>query len=279
MVPRDLVVFLEQESRGAGARLAFGAALARRWQAHLIATFVTRPLTLEPHADFVVGPALSDLLTEHQARREQDLRQARAEFDALAERRSFTAEWRVSDCESREALMLHARHASLAVLGPPASQRSATTVLGLSENVILGSGRPSVLLPDDWPAERLARRVVVGWNGGREATRAIADAMPLLRDAETVRLVVVPDDRTRGLLGAEPGADMAAHLARQGVRVEVEQCPGGDAGAVLLDQCAAVRADLLVMGAMARSRLSEVVFGGATRTVLALAQMPVLLSG
>lgn len=278
MMPRDLVVFLEQRSRGSAARLAFAAELARRWQAHLVATFVTRPLVMEPHAGFAMGPALVDLLTEHQARLEQELQQARAAFDALAERRSFTAEWRVSDAESNEALMLHARHARVAVLGPPARQQASTTVLGLSEAVILSSGRPSLLLPDDWPADRVARRVVIGWNGGREATRAIADAMPLLADAETVRLVVVPDARTRGLLGPDPGTDMAAHLARHGVRVELEQCPGEDAGRVLLDHCADVRADLLVMGAMARSRLSEALFGGATRTVLSQAQMPVLLS-
>ena len=279
MVPKDLVVFLEQSPHGTGGRLAFAAALAKRWQAHLIATFVTRPLLLEPHAGFAMGPALTEMLATYQANLDQALQHARAEFDALVERRSFTAEWRVSDGETGEALMLHARHAGLAVLGPPAQQRNVPSMLSLAESLILASGRPCLLLPDDWPAERLARRVVIGWNGGREATRAIADATPLLAAAETVRLVVVPDDRTRNLLGPQPGADMAAHLARQGLPVELEQCPGDDAGAVLLDRCAALRADLLVMGAMARSRWSEVVFGGATRTVLSLAQMPVLVSG
>lgn len=279
MAPKDLVVFLEQD-RDDAARLAYAAALAKRWQAHLIAVFVAQPLELEPHADFAIGPtALSSLLDEHRTRFEQALARARTAFDALTERRSFSAEWRLSDGESREALMLHARHASLAVLGPSARRRPATTLLDLSEDLILASGRPCLLLPDDWPAERSPRRIVVGWNGSREAARAIADATPFLIDAEAVHLVVVPETGVRGMLGAEPGADMATHLARLGIRVEVECLPGEDAGAALLTRCSSLDADLLVMGATARSRVSEIVFGGATRTVLPNARLPVLLSG
>jgi nucleotide-binding universal stress UspA family protein len=150
--------------------------------------------------------------------------------------------------------------------------------LGLSEQMILASGRPCLLLPDAWSAERQARRIVVGWNGGREATRAIADAMPLLIAADSVHLVVVSEPKDRLLHDADPGADMATHLARQGVPIALEQCGRGEAGAVMLERCAATDADLLVMGAMGRSRISEVIFGGATRTVLENANLPVLLS-
>jgi len=277
MFPKDLVVFLEPYP-GHSQRFAFAASLAKRWQAHLIATFVTQPLALHPHAAFAVGTGLSNMLAEYQAGAVAALTQARAEFDHLAERRSFTSEWRVSDNETGEALMLHARHASLAILGPPARQTTATTMLSLSERMIFASGRPCLLVPNEWPAERIGSRIVVGWNGGREATRAIADAMPLLTAAETVHLVVVPDARIQELYGEDPGADMAAHLARQGVSVVLEQCQGENAGTVLLDRCAAVGADMLVVGAMGRPRISEFVLGGATRTVLDRVDLPVLLS-
>lgn len=277
MYPKDLVVFLEQNP-GHSQRLAFAAALAKRWQAHLIATFVTQPLALNPHAAFAVGMGLTSMLAEYQAATAAAVAQARAEFDGLAIRRSFTSEWRVSENETGEGLMLHARHASLAILGPPAHQSTATTMLGLSERMIFASGRPCLLVPNEWPAERIGNRIVVGWNGGREATRAIADAMPLLIGAEAVHLTVVPDARIQELYGEDPGADMAAHLARQGVRVVLEQCQGEEAGAVLLDRCASVAADMLVIGAMGRPRISELVLGGATRTVLDRVDVPVLLS-
>lgn len=277
MLPKDIVVFLERYP-GYRGRLAFGAALARRWKAHLIATFVARRLELDPHAGFAAGAALTDMLAGYQAEVAAAVAQARAELDRLVERRSFTAEWRVSDYEPGEALMLHARHASLAVLGPPARRSGAATALGLAENMIFASGRPCLLLPTDWPEGRVAQRIVVGWNGGREATRAVADAMPFLTNAEAVHLVVVPDARVKGLYGEDPGADMATHLARHAVPVVLEQCRGDDAGAVLLERCRAVDADLLVMGAMGRPRISEFVFGGATRTVLDAARIPLMLS-
>lgn len=277
MTPKDLVVFLE-ERQECPALLTYSAALARHWQAHLIATYVVRPLALDPHAGFAVGTGLSQMLAEHETASRTLLERARAAFENLTDRRSFTSEWRTSRGEIGEALMLHARHASLAVMGAPGWQQREISVLGLSEQMILASGRPCLLLPGDWPAERLPRRIVVGWNGGREATRAIADAMPLLAAAESVRLVVVPEAKTRLLHGADPGADMATHLARQGVPVTLEQCGGAEAGAVLLERCATIDADLLVMGAMGRPRISEVVLGGATRTVLEKAWLPVLLS-
>lgn len=277
MLPRDLVVFLD-EGGAWPARLGYAAALARAWQAHLIATWVVRPLALDPHAGFAVGPALAQMLSEREAGAAAARDEARATFAALTDRRSFTAEWRESREEAGEALMLHARHASLAVLGPPQRQRSAPGALGLAEQMILASGRPCLLLPDDWPADRLPRRVVAGWNGSREAARAIADAMPLLVAADAVHLVVVPEPRNALLHGADPGADMAAHLARQGATVTLEQHAGDDAGSLLLARCDALDADLLVLGAMGRSRVSEVVFGGATRTVLEQARRPLLLS-
>lgn len=277
MSPKDLVVFLEQECRGYDRRLAFVAELAKRWQAHLIATFVTRPLALDPYAGFAVGAGLSAMLEGHRAKRTAALERARRDFDRLTDRRSFTAEWRMSDDEPYEALMLHARHADLAILGPPRRQQASTTVLGLSEQMIFASGRPCLLLPHDWPAERIAQRIVVGWNGSREAARAIADALPLLSAAQRVDLVVVPEGR--GAWGDEPGADMAAHLARHGVPVNLERQPDEEAGTALLARCAAIDADLLVMGAKSRADVGEFLFGGATRAVLGAVQVPLLLSG
>lgn len=278
MPPKDLVVFLEQH-QPYEPRLAWAAGLAKHWQAHLIATFVTKPLSLDPHAGFAIGSmAVASMLARYKADTDTAVMRARTQFDALTDRRSFTSEWRVSDNETGEVLMLHARHASLAILGPPAIQDDAITVLGLSERMIFASGRPCVLIPVEWPAERIGARIVVGWNGGREATRAIADAMPFLAAATSVHLIVVPDAKVQALYGPDPGADMAAHLAREGVPVVLEQCPGDDAGVVLLERCRAIDADMLVLGAMGRPRISEFVFGGATRTVLDDVRIPVFLS-
>lgn len=278
MLPKDLVVFLEQEPDYT-ARLAFATGLARRWQAHLIGTFVAPPLDINPFAAFAVGEGLVEVLAAYRTGVSEAEAHARRQFEAVTERRSFSAEWRVSDNELGETLMLHARHASLAVLGPPERQRDTPSALGAAERVLFASGRPCVLVPRDWTADAAAgRRIVVGWNGSREATRAIASAMPLLAEADAVYLVVVPDARPRGTWGADPGVDMAAHLGRHGVPVVVDVCAGEHAGPVLLQRSAMLDADLLVMGALGRPRVSELLFGDATRAVLDQVALPLLVS-
>lgn len=281
MRPKDLVVFLEPVADGA-ARLEAAVALAHHWQAHLIGTFVRRPLAMDPHAGFACGAAVAALLEqwERQGRAAADA--ARQRFDALTHHRSFTAEWRVSADEDPGTLALHARHACLSVLGAPAQAQSQSqspaTPLALAEQVLLGAGRPCLLLPEGDPWTLPPRRIVIGWNGSAEATRAIADAMPFLVEAERVALVVAPAARMQSRPGEEPGADMAAHLARQGVNVDLQQSVGDDAGAVLLARCASLRAQLLVMGAVARTGVGGWLYGGATRTVLRRAPLPLLLS-
>lgn len=277
MTPKDIVVFIEGAD-GRDARLGFAAALAEAWDAHLIATFVTEELALRRHAGHAIGAGLSSMMELHRQTVERACTDVRAAFEAIVANRTMTHEWRVSRDEIGEALMLHARHASLAIVGPSPTIDQPTTVLSLSEDVIFASGRPTLRLPLDWPAGRLPRRIVVGWNGSREAARAIADAMPFLTAAEAVHLVVVPEGKIRGLLGAEPGADVSRHLARHGVNVTLTQLAGGDAGSLLLDHARRHDADLLVMGASGQSRISEFIFGGATRWILAHALLPVLLS-
>jgi len=277
MTPKDIVVFIEGEA-GRDDRLKFAATLAENWGAHLIATFVADDLALHQHAGFAIGGALNSMIAMHREAVDRACTEARAAFEAIVANRTMTHEWRVSQNEIGEALMLHARHAGLAIVGPAPAASQPTTVLSLSEDVIFASGRPSLLVPVDWPEDRLPRRVVIGWNGSREAARAISDAMPFLTAADAVDLVVVPEGKIRGLLGAEPGADISRHLARHGVQVTLIQAVGDDPGGLLLDHAARVGAGLLVMGASGQSRISEFIFGGATRRILAQARIPVLLS-
>jgi nucleotide-binding universal stress UspA family protein len=176
-------------------------------------------------------------------------------------------------------MVVHARYADLAIVGRPDPAGCDAIPLDLPQTLVLASGRPVLLLPPDPPAAA-GRRILVGWNAGREATRAVADALPFLVRAEAVELLVVDHERQPTKHGEEPGADMACHLARHGVRVEVRRMSSGgqDVGRFLLSRAADFGADLVVMGAYGHSRVTELVFGGATRTVLHEAGLPVLMS-
>ena len=120
--------------------------------------------------------------------------------------------------------------------------------------------------------------MLLAWNATREATRAATDALPFLQAADEVWVVMVkPSSASHGEL---PGADVGAYLARHGVRVKVEAIEGAevDAGNQLLSRAADRSSDLIVMGAYAHSRFSEMVLGGATRTMLESMTVPVLMS-
>ena len=172
-----------------------------------------------------------------------------------------------------------AHYADLAVVARPEPGSPTAGPPGLVESLVLTSGRPIIMLPPGNTVFRV-RRILVGWNARREAIRAVADALPLLVKAALVELLVIDHERHPADYGQEPGADIARHLARHGVRVEVRRLSSGgeDVGNLLLSEAAAFGADLVVMGAYGHSHLSEWVFGSVTRAVLHEAGLPVLMS-
>jgi nucleotide-binding universal stress UspA family protein len=143
---------------------------------------------------------------------------------------------------------------------------------------LFNAGRPVLLVPEGYAADAAPKRIVVAWSGAREATRAVHDALPLLKQAEMVRIVTVVGSSGQG--EEDPGADIARHLARHDVTVDVKQVPGGGntAARLVMDEARYFGADLVVMGGYGHSRLSEWIMGGVTRDVLADLQLPVLFS-
>ena len=121
-------------------------------------------------------------------------------------------------------------------------------------------------------------RVMVCWDGGRQAARAIADAMPLLEKAGKVEVVIVANER--GKEDEIEGADMGQHLARHGLKVDVKRISGGkiDVADVLLSHVADSGTDFIVMGGYGHSRLREFILGGVTHSILRSMTAPVLLS-
>jgi nucleotide-binding universal stress UspA family protein len=123
-------------------------------------------------------------------------------------------------------------------------------------------------------------KVIVAWNGSREARRAIADAMPILTAARSVTVLVVDAAKTPQKYGEDPGADIATHLARHGIHVDLEQAvsEGAPIAEVIGSRAVEQGASLIVIGAYSHSRSAEMIFGGVTRALMALMPVPVLVS-
>ena len=135
----------------------------------------------------------------------------------------------------------------------------------LPEELALGVGRPVLVVPRYGTFETVGERVLIAWNGSREATRAVHDAIPLLQLATKVTVLSIDPDAHTGR--RVPSADIALHLARHGVTAEAASDVGVDIGVgdLLLSRAADLGVDLIVMGAYGHSRVREMVLGGATR--------------
>ena len=173
---------------------------------------------------------------------------------------------------------MHAHYADLVALPTP-GDGDALAVRGWFHDVLFGGGAPVLVVPDQVEVWLPPRRAVVAWTPTREAARAVRDALPLLRGAQ-VDLVVVDAHVGERAHGEEPGADIAAHLARHGVNVNVVQLGSGNADVAdtLLGHARASGADLLVAGAYGHTRLREFVLGGTTRCLFDRTHIPILFS-
>lgn len=182
---------------------------------------------------------------------------------------------REEDGEPAELLARHGAHCDLAVL---AASSSGIDVDGLAGAFFLNSGRPALILPEEGEVEDIGQRVVVAWNGTREANRAIADALPLLCRAQYVEVVCF-DKADKALFSRLELNDLRAWLRRHGVEAVVTQHPAQWSVAEALSSWVANgRCDLLVMGSYSHGHLRESVLGGVTRSMLATTPVPLLVS-
>jgi nucleotide-binding universal stress UspA family protein len=150
----------------------------------------------------------------------------------------------------------------------------------VAESVIFGSGRPVIVLPEAPERDAALSLDVVGvaWDFSRPATRAVADALPILKLARTVRVVTITGEKT--IDTRRTVADLARHLARHGIEIVVDEEParGRSIGQAVKDYAASRDLGLLVMGAYGHSRLRDFVLGGATKSIVANPPLPVLLA-
>jgi nucleotide-binding universal stress UspA family protein len=144
------------------------------------------------------------------------------------------------------------------------------------DELALGTGRPVLIVPTSGRVGEVGRRVLVAWNGSREAARATFDCLPLLKPEAELRLVAV--DSPRGAASIGP---MTRALSRRGVQAGADTASRRDGRSVpeeILKVAADFRADLLVVGCYGHSRLRETVFGGATTRILRDMTLPVLMA-
>ncbi len=255
----------------------YATSIASAFGAHLTgAAFAYEPV-LPPT---IMGGIPADVITAQRAESERVANESITRFQQKAQQNGVACDSRMLSSSLAGAADLFgqmARRFDLSVVGQAEPDKMAPEEL-IVEAALFESGRPVVVVPYIQRQGIKLDRVLVCWDASRTAARAIADSMPILTKAKSIDIVIVASERAKS--DELPGADMALHLARHGLKVEVKRIVTGgtDVPSTILSYAADAAADFIVMGGYGHSRLREFILGGATRGILSSMTVPTLMS-
>ncbi len=276
---KTLLVFAD-DSDASTARLDAAIAMAERLGAHLAAC----ALTEQPAYYYGIGSEVAVDIYAQDVERTKTVAQGVA--DAARARLAGCghdggARWATGTPEAIAGIAaMHARYADLSLVGQPFEGAQETLLTKVFEGVLFDSGRPFVMVPRAWSGGGFGERILIAWTPRKEAARAVADAMPFIEAAEAVHIAMVDPDTGDAAHGEEPGADLAAALARHGVPVTVDALPsaGQSVSGRLLTHASDCGASLIVMGGYGHWRLRQSLFGGVTRDIIRHSTVPLLMA-
>lgn len=273
---KDIVVNL---TMGAPRDVAadYAVSIASAFGAHLTGIAFAYEPVLPPT---LMGGVPAEVITAQRAESEKTAQIAIERFQDSARRAGIASDSRALAASLAGASDLFgriARRFDISVVGQAEPDKVAPEEL-IIEAALFESGRPVIIVPYIQRDGLKLDRVLVCWDASRTAARALGDAIPFLARAKTVDIVMVASERAKS--DEIPGADIAHHLARHGLNVEVKRIVTGgtDVPSTILSYAADVSADFIVMGGYGHSRLREFILGGATRGILSSMTVPALMS-
>jgi nucleotide-binding universal stress UspA family protein len=280
---KSLLLHLSQTPALNENRIAATGDLARRFSSHVAALQISLPWYAPNLAGDIGGlalaPDLIDGLRENfQATQSKVIAAVKSRVEECLNAPDLPLEWRAIDASDPEAVLSqHARYADLTILGISVDEDVAPIH---PDRIAVLSGRPVLVVPNEGTVQPIGRSVLIAWNGSREASMAVAAAMPFLETAETIRILTIaePSD-SKNPLSPSP-EQLALNLTRHGLRVSCERIvpeAGQSSTDLLTGYAQSFGADLMVMGFYSsHTRLRELILGGVTRSLLTAPPLPLL---
>jgi nucleotide-binding universal stress UspA family protein len=257
--------------------------IARKDEAHVVGLYVVPAVQVFSNVEAATPVVISDYHDYFENRRQA----TRDHFEAFLNKEGLQGEWHPVNSNSPDvasSTVAEAKKADVVIVSHSQSSPQSGEEKEMLARLVLESGRPVLIVPGKGKIttfkSSLAEKAIVGVNGSRESTRAMFDAIPLLKNCAEVRVVWVDPYKHRDEAGEVPGSEEAALLARHGIKAVAEamMADGRDPGEALLMRGKDLGAGLVVLGAYGHSRLREYIFGGATRYVLQNLNVPILMS-
>ena len=259
------------------AGINFSVSVARTLEAHLTAVaFIYVPFV--PGSPF--EGTVAGIIQIQRNEAEKAAKSAVAKFEEAARNSGLLTDARLLEAGPAGAAHLFgsvARRFDLSIVSQ-AEPEAVEPARSIVEAALFESGRPVLVVPYIQKAPLKLDRAMVCWDGSRNAARAIGDAMPFLVRTKAVEVITVAGEPAKS--NELPGADIAHHLARHGLKVELERqvVRDIDVASTILSRAADKGIDLIVMGGYGHSRLREFILGGATRGILNSMTVPILMS-
>ena len=277
MAYKTILVHLNHEPR-ARRLLQVAIELSTRFEAHLIGLHVFPAYRLTPPIPLPFG---GEIAAQFRGAIKKENEAIKALFDEMTASQPFVSEWRSITTERRDpaaTVIEHAISADLVIASQADPNWQFSDILDFPDRLVLGAGRPVIVVPSFGRHKGVPTNITVGWNNRREAARAVADALPLLKAAENVYVLTVEEAGA----GSEVSitADIEKALQRHGVKaivarpISTEFTVGEEIRVRAIDQ----HADMMVMGCYGHSRLREMALGGVTRHLLREMTVPILFS-
>ncbi|WP_282608690.1 universal stress protein [Pelagibius sp. Alg239-R121] len=280
---KKIIIPVRGDGKGENV-LAHAAALARRFDAHVVVTHCRpRPEDLLPFGVPIPAVLKKQMMKQAVELADQEEGVLRTEFIQLAETLGLkvvqqsngdspSASWIEEAGRQVDVIKRHGRLADLIVVAQPDIDRNlgANTL----KSALFHTGRPVMMCPPaETPPEVLGDKIAIAWNGSTEATRAVALTMGIIETASEVTILSAGSE-----VHGAGSADLVSYLADRNITTKVDRFTAEKKiGVELLARAKSCGADLMIMGAYGDSHERETVFGGNTQTIVDTAKMPVIL--
>jgi len=277
MCYKDILVHLDNSSSLNG-RLHAAAMLALSHQARLIGVFVSPRNNIPNYISAQIDSSLRTKIADGQ---NLEVGKIKTAFEVTLKNNNLSGQWVHENGDTLDVITTHARHADLLVLGQFNPEDNAIQYQqDMTDRLILASGRPVLVVPYIYKNAVFGQKIIIGWDGSRTATRAIHDALPILKTAKKTTVMCVKKNSNEILDDQPPGQNIAVHLSRHGVNAKAQHIISSEIkpATMLLNLAAEEGADMMVIGAYGHARIKELVMGGVTMHLLESMPLPVLFS-
>ena len=274
MTYRDVLVHVKAQEAWS-QHIEVAGQLSKTFGARLTGLYTLRDIaTLK-----VVFGENAPSVIERQAKDTKAAQKAETAFRSFLSKMDINGDWKAGEGAASELLTWASRYHDLIVV-EQTDRRTDELGWDAEEQCVLASGRPTLIVPHQGRFPTVGRRILIAWNGSREAARAIHGALPLIEKADRVDLLLGRSKEVFSSITRYPDLKITDYLRRHNPTIDARRfdASDADAGAAILKAAAQAQSDLLVMGAYGHSWFREWILGGATLHVLREMRVPVLMA-